>query len=126
MLGAQSVPRSTATSAETTAPLAAIAASTSPLVDQTHFRFVDISYSGSVHFLLHKAYTPDAIVVWVQIREFGDHSVGETKSVTFRSKKSDGVACSMSQYTVLLKDKTQLRDFQFMSGSSFFAKRLSR
>src|SRR6218665_1410936 len=39
-----------------------------PLVDQTHFKFVDVSYSGSVNFLLHKAYTPDVIVVWVQIR----------------------------------------------------------
>ena len=74
MLGAQGVPRSTDTNAETTTPLAAIAASTidwskpPPLVYQTHFKFVDVSYSGSVNFLMHKAYTPDAIVVWVQIR----------------------------------------------------------
>src|SRR6218665_1111584 len=40
----------------------------SPLVDQTHFKFVDVSYSGSVNFFLHKAYTPDAIIIWVQIR----------------------------------------------------------
>src|SRR6218665_351911 len=38
----------------------------SPLVDQTHFKFVDLTCSGSVDFLLHKVYTPDAIVVWVQ------------------------------------------------------------
>ena len=49
MFGAQSVPRYTDTSAKTTAPLAAIAASTIkafPLVDQTHFKFVDVSCSG--------------------------------------------------------------------------------
>src|SRR6218665_3563510 len=49
-------------------------------------------YSGSVNFLLHKAYTPDAVVVWVQIRVFVDHSVGETKSVTFLSLEIVGVA----------------------------------
>ena len=38
----------------------------SPLVDQTHFKFVDVSYYGSVNFPLHKAYTPDTMVVWVQ------------------------------------------------------------
>jgi len=69
MRGAQSVPRSMATSAETAAPLDAIdrLVKASPLVDQTHFKFVDDSYSGSVNFFLHKAYTPDTIVVWVQI-----------------------------------------------------------
>ena len=76
MLGAQSVALSTDTSAETTAPLAAIACNihdrlvkASPLIDQTHFKFVDVSYSGSVNVLMHKAYTPaDAKAVWVQIR----------------------------------------------------------
>ena len=57
MLGAQSVP----------APGPRLVKA-SPLVDQMHFKFVDISYSGAVNFLLHKAYTPDAIVIWVQIR----------------------------------------------------------
>src|SRR6218665_1020456 len=67
MLGAQSMPRSTATSAETTAPLAAIAASTIDWSKRPHssirrnLKFVDISYSGSVNFLLHKAYTPNAM-----------------------------------------------------------------
>src|SRR6218665_3719089 len=48
------------------APLASIAASridwlvkASQLIDQTHFKFVDVSYSGLVNFPLHKAYTPD-------------------------------------------------------------------
>src|SRR6218665_1305936 len=68
MLGAQSVPRFTDTSAETTAPPAAIAESTidcmvkaSPLIHQTHFKFVDVSYSASVNFLLrYKAYIPES------------------------------------------------------------------
>ena len=73
MLGAQSVSRFTDTSAETTTPLddssihdRLVKAST--LVDQTHFKFVDVSYmySGSVNFLMHKVYTQN--VVWVQIR----------------------------------------------------------
>jgi len=75
MLGAQNVPapRTQLTSAETTAPLADNIihdrlVKASPLDDQTHFKFVDFSYSGSVNFLLHMAYTPDAIVIWVQIR----------------------------------------------------------
>src|SRR6218665_2186436 len=57
------------------AQLAAIAASmidcmvkASQLVDRTHFKFVDVSYSGLVNFPLHKAYTPDTMVVWVQTR----------------------------------------------------------
>src|SRR6218665_385901 len=66
MLGAQSVPRFTDTSAETTAPPAAIAATTidwskvSPLIDHTHFKFVNVNYSGSVNFLLRKAYIPES------------------------------------------------------------------
>src|SRR6218665_1149187 len=64
MLGAQSVPRSTDTSGETTAPLHGrdssihdrLQVKSSPLVIQTHFKFADVSYSGSVNFLLHKAY----------------------------------------------------------------------
>src|SRR6218665_701451 len=59
MLGAQSVPHSTYTSAETTAPLAdssihARLVKASSLVDHTHFKFVD--YPGAVNFLLHKVY----------------------------------------------------------------------
>ena len=38
----------------------------SPLVDQTHIKFADVSYCESVNFLLQ--YTPDAMVDWVQIR----------------------------------------------------------
>src|SRR6218665_3059846 len=30
----------------------------SPLVDHTHFKFVDFNYCGAVNFLLHKVYTP--------------------------------------------------------------------
>ena len=49
MLGAQSVPRSTDTSAETTALLADSSVhdrlnNASPLVDQTHIKFADVSY----------------------------------------------------------------------------------
>jgi len=71
MLGAQSVPRSTDTSAETTAPLADSSIhdrldKVSPFVDQTHIKFADVSYCGWVNLLLQ--YTPDAIVDWVQIR----------------------------------------------------------
>ena len=67
MLGAQSLPRSTDTSAETTAPMADSSirdrlGKASPIVDQTHI----VSYCGSVNFLLQ--YTPDAIVDWFQIR----------------------------------------------------------
>ena len=71
MLGAQSVPRSTDTSAETTLPMADSSIhdrldKASPLVDQTHIKFADVSYCGSINFLLQN--TPDAIVDWVQIR----------------------------------------------------------
>ena len=49
MLGAQSAPRSTDASAETTAPLADSSIhdrldKASPLVDQTHIKFADVSY----------------------------------------------------------------------------------
>ena len=52
MLGAQSLPRYTATSAETTAPLADSTKNdrldkASPLVDQTHSKLIaDVSYCG--------------------------------------------------------------------------------
>jgi len=71
MLGDQRVPRSTDTSAETTAPLTNSSihdrlVKASPLVDQTRFKFVKVSYSGSGNFL--QIYAPDAIVDGVQIR----------------------------------------------------------
>jgi len=59
-----------------------------PLVDQTRFKFVSVSYSGSVNFLLQ--YTPDAIVDWVHadpVNSTAVHSVGGMKSGTFRSRK---------------------------------------
>jgi len=66
MLGAQSVPRSTDTSAETMVPLSDSSTDdrlvkACPIVDQTRFKFGDHSY-----FLLQ--YTLGAIVDWVQIR----------------------------------------------------------
>src|SRR6218665_1275297 len=90
MLGAQIVLRSTDTSAETMTPLAESSIhdrldKASPLVDQTQIKFAEVSYCGSVNFLLQ--YTPDAIVDWVQIREFGGPTVGELKSGTFCSRK---------------------------------------
>jgi len=71
MLGAQSVLRYTNTSTETKAPLADssihdLLVKACPLVDQTRSKFVGVSYSGWVNFLLQ--YTPDAIVDWVQVR----------------------------------------------------------
>ena len=71
MLGAQSVPLSMNTSAEATAPLADCNIhdrldKAFPIVDQTHIKFVDVSFSGSLNFILQ--HTPDAIVDWVQIR----------------------------------------------------------
>ena len=70
MLGAQSVSSSTDTSAETTTPLASSIhdqlVKACPLVDQTRFKFVDVSYSGWANFILQ--YTPGAILDWVQIR----------------------------------------------------------
>src|SRR6218665_2003175 len=93
MLGAQSVPRSADTSAQTTAPLANSSIpyrldKVSPLVDQTHIKLAGVSYYGSVNFLLQ--YAPGAIVDWVQnfrSGEFSGHHVGELKSGTFRSWK---------------------------------------
>src|SRR6218665_1828660 len=94
MLGAQSVPCSTNTSAEVMAPLADSSIrdqleKACPLVDQARFKIVDVSYSGLAHFLLQ--YTLDAIVDWVQnfrSGEFGGHSVGGMKLGTFRSRKA--------------------------------------
>ena len=65
------MPRSTDISAETTVPLAYSSIhdrldKAFTLVDQTHIKFADISFCGSVNFLLQ--YTPDAIVDWVKIR----------------------------------------------------------
>jgi len=70
MHGVQSVPRFTDTSAETTAPLADSSIhdrldKASPLVNQMHIKYADVSYCGSVNFLLQ--YTPAALVDWVQI-----------------------------------------------------------
>ena len=72
MLGAQTVTRSTDTSDETKAPMVdssihdRLVQLACPLVNQMRFKFVEVSYSGSVNFLLQ--YTSDAIVDWVQIR----------------------------------------------------------
>ena len=41
-------------------------------------------------------------------------------------QESDGVACSMRQCTVLLKDKTPPFDIRNVSDSSFLARKLSR
>ena len=56
MLDDQSVPRSTDTSADTTASLDDSSIhdrldKASPLVDLKHIKFVDVSYCGSVNFL---------------------------------------------------------------------------
>src|SRR6218665_137359 len=92
MLDAQSEPCSKDTRAEMTAPLQADSSihdrldKSSPLVDQMHIKFANVSYGGSVNFILQ--YTSDFIVDWVQnfrSGEFGGHSVGEMKSGTFRS-----------------------------------------
>src|SRR6218665_3883338 len=97
MLGAQSVPRFTDTSAETTAPPAAIAASTIDWSKRHHSSIRRISSSLTLAILDRLTFScvrptfqnPDAIIVWVHIfGEFGDHSVGETKSGTFRSRKA--------------------------------------
>jgi len=99
-------PDHTDTSAETTAPLADSSihdrlVKARPLVDQTRFKFVDISYSGSVNFL--PQYTTDAIV---GSGEFGGqcwrNEVGHLSL-----QETDGVSCSMRQCTVLLRDKTR-------------------
>src|SRR6218665_65539 len=91
MLGAQSVPRSTDTSAETTAPLADTSihdqlVKACPLVDQTRFKFVDVSYSGWVNFLLQ--YTPQVLYsTGFRSGEFGRHSVGERSLALFAPLK---------------------------------------
>ena len=122
MLGALSVPRSTNTSARRRATgrdssIQDWLVKVSQLVDQTHFKFVDVSYSGLVNFFLHKAYIPDAKVVWVQIRWIRRPQCWRNEVRHLSIQESDGVACSMRQCTVLLKDKTQLWDFRIMSGS---------
>src|SRR6218665_2305970 len=94
MLDAQSESCSKDTRAEMTAPLADSSIhdrldKSSPLVDQMHIKFANVSYGGSVNFILQ--YTSDFIVYWVQnfrSGEFGGHSVGEMKSGTFRSRKA--------------------------------------
>src|SRR6218665_2060516 len=66
MLGVQTLTRSTNTSYETKASMvdssihARLVKLACPLVNQMRFKFVDVSYSGSVDFFLQ--YTPDAIV----------------------------------------------------------------
>src|SRR6218665_1077729 len=125
MLGARSVPRSTNTSARRCATgrdssIQDWLVKASQLVDQTHFKFVDVSYSGLVNFPLQ--------ILWssgFRPGEFGDHRVRETKSGTFRSRRA---TVSMRQCTVRFKDNTKPWDFRYgpMSGSSFLARRLSR
>src|SRR6218665_2709646 len=130
MLGAQGVPRSTDTSAETAAPLVDSNIhdrldKASHLVDQTHIKFADVSYCGSVNF---SCTTLQMLQSTAGFRsgEFGGHSVGEMKSGTFRSRKASVMACSMRQCTVQLKDKTPPWDIRNMSDSSFVARKLSR
>ena len=110
MRGAQSVLRSTDTSAETTASLADSSFhdrldKASPLVDQTHIKFANVSYCRSVKFLLQ--YTADAIVDWIQNWLIWRPQCWRNEVWHFSLQESDGVACSMRQCTVLLKDKTQ-------------------
>jgi len=128
MLGALSVYRSTDTSTETTAPLADSSihdqmVKTCPLVDHTHLKFVNVGYSGSLNFLL----SPESrCYSWLGSDPVTSAAtVLEKWSRTFRSAGIDGVSCSMCQSTVLLKDKTRLRDIRNMPGSSFLARRLS-
>ena len=95
-----------------------------PLVDQshqTHFKLVDVSNSESVNFLLQ--YTPDAIVEGFRSGEFGGHSVEGMKSGTLCSMKA---TVSRARCTVLLENKNPHWDSQNRSGSSFWARRLSR
>src|SRR6218665_979552 len=88
----------TDTSAETTTPLIDSTIDyrlikAYPLVDQTHFKFVDVSNSGSVNFLLQ--YTPDAIVEGVQIRLIRWPQCWRNEVWHPLLQESDGVACSM-------------------------------
>ena len=90
MLGAQTVTRSTDPSDETKTPMVdsiihdRLVKLACPLVNQMRFKFVDVSYSGSVNFLQH--YTPDAIVDWV--RWIRRSKFWKMKSGTFRSRKA--------------------------------------
>jgi len=127
MLGDQSVPRSTDTSAETTAPLDDSSIhdrldKAFPLVDQTHIKFADVSYCGLVNFLLQ--YTPDAMVDWVQIRWIRRPQCWRNEVWHLSLQESDGVVCSMRQCTVLLKDKTPPWDILNMSDSNLLARKL--
>ena len=126
MLGAQSVPRSTNTSAETMMSLAESSIhdrldKASPLVDQTQIKFDDVSYCGSVNFLLQ--YTPDAIVDWTQIRWIRRPQCWRNEVWHLLLQESDGVACSMRQCTVLLKYKTSPWDIRNIPD---LARKLSR
>ena len=67
-------------------------------------RFVDVSYSGWVNFLLQ--YTPDAVVDWVQVRCILRPQCWRNEVWQLSLQESDIVACSMRQCTVLLNDKT--------------------
>src|SRR6218665_492762 len=127
MRGAQSLPRSTDTSAETKASLTDSSIhdrldKTPPLVDQTHIKFADVSYCRSVKFLLQ--YTADAIVsrlgselqIWLIRRP----QCWRNEVWHLSLQESDGVACSMRQCTVLLKDKTPPWDIRNMSDTSLW------
>src|SRR6218665_301045 len=120
MHAAQSVSRSTNTSADNDGATGRDSSihdrlvKASPLVDQTHFKFVDVSFSGSVNFLLHKVYTPDAIVVWIQIRLIRRPQCWRNEVRHLSLQESEGVACSMRQCTILLKDNTKPWDFRYI------------
>jgi len=96
----------------------------SPLVDQTHFKFVDVRYSGSVNFFLHKAYTPDAIFAWVQIQWIRQLQCWRNEVSHFSIRKSDGLTCSMHQCIVLLKDKTPPWNIRNMYMAVVFGKKI--
>src|SRR6218665_2485750 len=96
MLGAQSVPRSTDTSGETTAPLHGrdssihdrLQVKSSPLVIQTHFKFADVSYSRSVNFLLHKAYRCYSRLGSDPVNSKTTVLEKQSQACTFRSRKA--------------------------------------
>jgi len=128
MLGAQIVPSSSDTSAETTAPLADSSIhyrldKASPLVDQMHIKFAEVSNCGSVNFL--QQYTPEVIVDWAKIRWIRRPQCWRNKVWHLSLQESDGVACSMRQCTVLLNDKVPLWDIRNTSDSNFLARKLS-
>jgi len=63
-------PTCTDTSAQTAAPLADHSINNRlvelrPLVDETHFEFIDVSNFGAINFLLQN--TPDAVVDRVEV-----------------------------------------------------------